>query len=161
MNATDIELAVASHFNYRVNVIVPNVFWGIYGLQYEADVVVLRQSGFAVEIEIKTNKADIERDLRKRHQHRSRLFRELWFAVPDHLAQDSNIPEHAGILAVIDTGRHHKVSKIRPPKINKTAMRWPDTSRTKLLHLGVMRIWGLKSNLMAQKQRLRNKGVVK
>lgn len=161
MNATDIELAVARHFNFRANVIVPNVWWGIYGLNHEADVVVLRQSGFAAEVEIKISRADIKKDLSKTHKHKSNLFRELWFAVPDDLAQDQNIPEHAGILTVTAKGTYFKVKKERSPKINKFAIRWPETSKAKLLHLGVMRIWGLKSNLMAQKQRLRKKGAVK
>lgn len=153
MTSTDIEMQVAKYFNYCTNIIVPNVSWGIYGLRYEADVVVLRPSGFAVEIEIKISKADIKRDLQKTHRHGSKLFRELWFAVPDILAQDQNIPEYAGVLAVTAKGDSFEIHKVRLPKINKSAILWPETSRNKLLHLGAMRIWGLKSNLMAQKLR--------
>jgi hypothetical protein len=68
VTAQDIEIAVAEHFNSRQNLIVPNVHWG-WMLQYEADMVILRQSGYAVEVEIKVSAADIKRDLRKHHQH--------------------------------------------------------------------------------------------
>ena len=85
MTAREVEIGVADKFNYRQNVIVPNVSWGI-GLRYEADLVVLRPSGYAVEVEIKVNASDIKADLKKRHQHDSKLFRELWFAVPEELA---------------------------------------------------------------------------
>lgn len=152
MNSSDIEIAAARHFNYRLNIIVPNVSWGM-GLQYEADLVVLRPSDYAIEIEIKTSKADVERDLHKRHRHDSRLFRELWFAVPEYLSRDSNIPDAAGILAIEDLEHGFKPVKIRPPKPNKAALRWTSNQKNKLLHLGMMRIWGLKENLSAQKQR--------
>ena len=153
MNALDIELAVARHFDYRQNIIVPNVSWGIYGLQYEADIVILRPSGYGVEIEIKISSGDIKADLRKTHRHSSILFRELWFAVPNVLDTDANIPEYAGILSVSGKPGKLIINRLRRPKINKTAVVWPLPSRHKLLHLGAMRIWGLKENLAALKQR--------
>jgi len=36
MKATDVELVLSDHFNYRQNLIVPNVYWGM-NLLYEAD----------------------------------------------------------------------------------------------------------------------------
>ena len=52
LTAQDIERLVAAHFDHRANLIVPNVSWG-WGLAYEADMVVVRPSGYAMEIEIK------------------------------------------------------------------------------------------------------------
>jgi len=98
MTAQDVEIAVAKHFNYRTNVIVPNVYWGL-GLRYEADLVVLRPSNWAIEVEIKVSASDIKADLRKAHQHDSRLFKELYFAVPEELKNNPFIPDHAGILS--------------------------------------------------------------
>ena len=45
-------------FNYRANLIVPNISWGL-GL-HECDLLVLTSSGYATEIEIKVSKADLK-----------------------------------------------------------------------------------------------------
>lgn len=148
MKTSDIEISVAKYFDYRRNVIVPNVSWGL-GLRYEADLVVLRKSGFAIEIEIKTSASDIKADLKKGSSaHCSNLFRELWFAVPDNLAQNQNIPEKAGILAI---GNEIKI--VRPARRNSNAQCWDNKRRNKLLELGLMRIWKLKEKLAATTQK--------
>lgn len=165
-----LETKAAMHFNYRANIVVPNVSWGM-GLMYEADLVVLRPTGFAVEVEIKTNAADIVADTKKRHRHDSSLFRELWFCVPVGLVEHPSIPERAGILGVdipeipgvnkkdsralnsylrVAGLSHRGVHVVRKPKIKKSARQWTDNQRMKLLHLAAMRIWGLKTKLIAQ-----------
>ena len=144
MNARQIEIAVARHYCYRRNVIVPNVSWGL-GLHYEADLVVLRPSGWAEEIEIKISKSDIKADLKKSRAHECRWFRRLWFAVPVVLADSPDIPERAGILSVDDELR---VKVVRPAKIVKHAERMPEHKQKKLLHLASMRVWTLKEKLM-------------
>jgi hypothetical protein len=118
VTSQDIEIAVADYFDYRRNLVVPNVSWGL-GLLYEADMVVLRPSGFAVEVEIKVTASDIKADLKKKHQHNSLLFRELWFAVPEHLAGNENIPQHAGILSVKDS----RACVARRPKTKQAAQK--------------------------------------
>ncbi|MBI3152770.1 MAG: MmcB family DNA repair protein [Chloroflexi bacterium] len=155
-----IELLVVHHFDPRANVIVPNVYWGLE-LSYEADLVVLRPSGFAVEVEIKTSRADLRADRKKRHTHNSRLFRELWFALPLELADDSSIPEKAGILAIATRktglGDYHSLNTIRRGTLNRNAIRWTEAQRRKLLELGVMRIWSLKQVLQNNRTRTRGK----
>jgi len=144
-----VEIASAKYFNYRTNIIVPNVSWGI-GLRYEADLVVLRPSGYAAEIEIKATESDIKRDKKKRfghdghHYRYGQLFRELWFAVPEHLVFSKSIPETAGLICVIKYKKSNIAKVVRRPKIRKSAVKWPEVLRTKLMHLGLMRIWGLK-----------------
>lgn len=149
--ANEIEIAVARHFNSRQNIIVPNVSWGL-GLRYEADMVVLRPSGWALEIEIKTTVKDIRADAKKRHQHDSRWFRQLWFAVPQELADCADIPARAGILGVRRTNgsppHDYGVTLCRVAALNKTALRFDDDMRYKLMALGVMRIWSLKAALL-------------
>jgi hypothetical protein len=147
MTAQRIELVVAKHFNFRQNIIVPNVSWGM-GLKYEADVVVLRPSGYAVEIEIKTTGSDIRADLKKRHNHNSQLFRELWFAVPDALAQHPSIPAKAGILVVRSDRGLYYVETLRRGKLNKFAVHWTPAQRDTLLRLAHMRIWTLKTHIL-------------
>lgn len=143
MYTENIEMAIARELDYRQNIIVPNVYWGL--IWYEADLVCLRPSGYAIEIEIKTTASDIRADLTKRHNHNSILFRELWFAVPSGLAEHPDIPARAGILAVELKNHKYIVKKSRSAKRNPKALRWTDKQRLKLLHLGAMRMWGLKS----------------
>ncbi len=151
ITAQQIEIAVANHFGYRQNLIVPNVYWGL-GLNYEADLVVLRPSDWAIEVEIKVTAADIKADLSKRRQHDSNLFRELYFAVPECLSENPNIPERAGILSVSWHGLHGwRVKKVRDAARRKTARKWKPETRQKLCELAAMRIWSLKEHLAARK----------
>ncbi len=151
MTTMEIEIAAARWFKHRENIIVPNVWWGL-GLPYEADLVVLRPSGFAVEVEIKTNATDLKADRKKRHQHDSRLFAELWFAVPAGLSGCPDIPERAGVLELSQGKPTCRL--IRKAKRYRHAIRWSDQQRLKLLHLGCMRIWGLKTARLQQLRRI-------
>jgi hypothetical protein len=162
MKAIDIEVALFSYFKARQNIIVPNVSWGM-GLNYESDMVVLRPSGYASEIEIKVSASDIKADKKKKNCHHGyswvhcsgSLFRELWFAVPEKLKDHPDIPEHAGILVVSEYGwspvyrasRKSTTTEYRKPKICQTAIKWTPEMRMKLLQLGVMRIGKLKSKI--------------
>ncbi len=139
-----IELAVARHYGYRHSLIVPNVSWG-WGIAYEADLVILRSSGWAWEIEIKVSPYDITRDRSKRHTHACRLFQQMYFAVPEALAGHPDIPEYAGILSVNDK---LMVTLARVAKRNPGAVKIDASKRTKLAELGAMRVWSLKDTLM-------------
>ena len=147
MTALDIEIAVAHYLDWRRNIIVPNVYWG-WGLRYEADMVVITAAGYAVEVEIKVTPGDIKADIKKNYHHDSNRFRRLWFAVPERLANDPNIPLRAGILAVTDHvdafTRAYAVKTIRGGQLNKSAIKMEDHHVRKLLELGVMRVWSLK-----------------
>lgn len=147
LTAQQVEIAIAEHFNYRRNLIVPNVHWGL-GLHYEADLVVLRPSGWAIEVEIKVSASDIKADLKKRRSHDSNLFRELYFAVPDALSEHPDIPEHAGILAVYwHRPGWLRVKALRRASLRKTATKWKPETRQRLCELAAMRIWSLKHHL--------------
>lgn len=164
MKALDIEVALYTHFNPRINIVVPNVSWGM-GINYECDMVVLRPSGFATEIEIKVSRADIKADLKKRHIHDAKkslpgwqsapLFREFYFAVPEALKDDPCIPESAGILVVSEYGykpvapgcRRPTTTVYRKALIRTGAVKWDDKMRLKLYRLGMMRIQALKQKL--------------
>lgn len=146
MTAVEIEVAVANSFGIRHNLVVPNVSWGLFNDNHEADLVVLHESGYADEIEIKVTASDIARDLHKRsHAHKERgcrHIRRLFFAVPAWLADDPNIPAAAGILAVSPIGR--RVVTVRTPAINRNAVKFDDDMRYKLARLGCLRIWTFK-----------------
>ena len=152
MFAPQIEIAVARHFNYRTNLVVPNVSWGL-GLRYEADLVVVRPSGWALEVEIKCTASDIKADLKKKKWRRgmwpSKLFREMWFAVPQELAEHPDIPAHVGLLAVNAGDSWPKV--IRRSQIHTNAERLSGEQIQKLKDLLGMRVWTLKEALHRQK----------
>lgn len=146
MTAVEVEAAVARSFGIRHNLIVPNVSWGLFHDNHEADLVVLHDSGYADEIEIKVTAADIKKDLAKRHcAHRAggcRHIRRLFFAVPSWLADDPNIPVNAGILSV-EPGRRRVVT-VRAAAVNRNAVKFDDAMRYALARLGSLRIWTLK-----------------
>ena len=152
----EIEIAVAQHFDYRANVIVPNVWWG-WGLRHEADLIVLRPTGYCIEVEIKVSRSDIKADLRKRYSHSDCRIHQVFFAVPDTLEADALIPDDYGILKVT---RHNEarpgralrssvlsVRQTRAARRNPAARLTTEKERQKLLELGVMRIWTLKQHL--------------
>lgn len=151
MTAQLMELLVASHFGTRENIIVPNVSWGL--INHEADVLVLRPSGWIEEVEIKVSKSDIKRDLQKNdgggHRH-SQLIHKLWFAVPVHLADTPEIPADAGILTATYTfgwGSPWSLGVLRAPKCYKRARKATPDEVYKLMRLGMFRIWTLKDKL--------------
>ncbi len=158
LTARDIEIAVARHFNYRLNIIVPNVSWGLLPWGHEADMIIIRPSGYAEEIEIKISGSDIKADTKKRHREiRAKglllppafdILRRLWFAVPEKLKDHPDIPAYAGILAYqADEDAYVHIVTARAASINKNARRLTPDEHAKALHLGCMRIWSLKEAL--------------
>ncbi len=151
----DIEIAVSKYFGVRQNIIVPNLFWGMF--DYELDLCVLSKSRYAIEIEIKTTRADLIKDKEKLHGHHNEMIKYLYFAIPYHLRKDiEHIPERAGILVI----RHQEAwetsyykrdaffscTRLREPKLNYNRQ-WTETEKGKLLRLAAMRTWTLKQQL--------------
>jgi hypothetical protein len=145
----DIELALMRFFDLRKNLIVPNVFWGM-GLNHEADIICLRPSGYAIEIEIKISKQNLKADFKKKHNHDSVLLKELYYAVPEKLVEAALelIPETAGLISVTKNSYDHlQVRKIRDAIKRKDAVKWDDKMRYQLARLGSLRIQTLKSKI--------------
>ena len=141
MKALDIELALAVHFNARVNIIVPNVSWGAN--IHECDMLVITRAGYAYEIEIKTTKADLKRDGRKRHGHNDTRIKALYFAMPKSLTAFAEyVPDRAGIIGVsggfCDFVREAKFSNSEPFTLQE---------KFEISRLGTMRIWTLKEKI--------------
>lgn len=156
MTILDIELAIAKYFNPRVNIIVPNVSWGMF--EYELDMLVITPSGYAYEVEIKTSKADLIRDSQKQHGHKNEKIRKLYFAVPEKLRdaidrgdlltpesrqKKVKIPDRAGLLIVSES---LGVEMVRPAQ-NHSDYKFTDTDRYAVARLGTMRIWTLKNTV--------------
>lgn len=147
MRSNEIEIAIARHFNSRMNLIVPNVFWGL-GFGYELDLMIVTQSHYGWEVEIKVSLSDLKNEKKKKfYAHCSNKIRRLYFAVPDYLQEKaiSLIPEKAGLLIV---DKDLKVTAIKPPKINKSAQKLSQEDINKLYELAAMRIWSLKEKLI-------------
>jgi len=153
LNAADVEVAVARYLGARVNIIVPNVFWGL-GLNYECDLFSVSPSGYATEVEIKVSRSDIKADLKKWQAHRSKLIRRFFFAVPEYLSDDDNIPKDCGLISV---DKNLQCKALRPPRVNKESRRLRDGEIHHLLHMGCMRIWGLKESNSRLAKRLYGK----
>jgi hypothetical protein len=151
LRKNDIEIAVARFFNHRINIIVPNVFWGL-GLYYEADLLIVTPSGYVHEIEIKVSAADIKAEKNKSSKaHTSKKIHRFSFAVPDYLVDCEYLPTDCGLIAV---DKDLWCRTIRPPRLNKAARKLTEVEIKKLLHLGCMRIWSLKEVLSQFKKRL-------
>lgn len=145
LTALDIEIELMIMFKPRVNIIVPNISWGIAGL-HECDLLILSGGNYATEIEIKTSKSDILADNKKRHGHYHNHIARLYFAVPVGLVDIAlqEIPERAGLYSV-ERGKTPEL--VRQCKRNKHCVRWSYEERFKLAHLGCMRILGLKKKV--------------
>ncbi len=153
LKALDIEIAVARYFNTRVNLIVPNISWGLF--IHECDLLIITKNNYAYEVEIKVSKADLIKDQKKRHSHNNEKIKKLYFAIPDYLLKyQQHIPEQAGIL-VIKKVRYNDdynddtrlfCEQIREAKV-KSEYRFTDDEKFNVARLGTMRIWNLKSKI--------------
>lgn len=151
LNASDVEIQVARLFNYRANLIVPNVSWGLQ-LRHECDLLIVSPALWATEVEIKVTASDIRADLKKEHRHLSNKIRRLYFAVPDYLTDCLDIPQDSGLISV-DSHDHPWHTKIvRRPRFNKLARKLTEDEYTKLAELGTMRIWSLKEHIRLLKR---------
>jgi hypothetical protein len=143
LKAVDIELAVSEYLNPRTNLIVPNVHWGLD--IHECDLLVITKAGYAWEVEIKVSKADLMKDGAKRHDHKDRRIKDLWFAIPKHLEPFiEHVPERAGIILV--DGKY-RCKKLRDPVSKKRPYKFSDEERYNVARLGALRIWGLKQKI--------------
>jgi len=149
MNSKEIELAVARKFNTRVNLIVPNVFWGL-GFNYELDLMIVTPAHYAYEVEIKISISDLKAEKKKQlWAHHDKRIKGLYFAIPDDLKEKAIplIDKNAGILTVYGdcfAGLHCNI--LRKPTINNSARKLNDPEIDKLYKLCTMRVWNLKEH---------------
>lgn len=156
MTAVEIETAIANKFNFRQNLIVPNLHWSLF--RYELDMLIIRKSGFGIEVEIKVSKADLKKDATKRNCHNDKRIRELYFAVPEHLYEAclEFCPVDAGIILVgyedyWQGGKRLSTFLKRPAIVRKEAVKFTDKEINYIARLGCMRVWKLKQKLTEAK----------
>ena len=161
----DIELAIMREFNFRQNLIVPNITSQMGLLPFETDVLVLTASSYAYGFEIKTSKSDLMADFKKpRHAEFNQCsrngkvgldrfyskFKYFYFAVPEQLknAALEVIPEFCGlwVLRKDESGRQ-KFYQAKPPT-KLFDKKWSEGERYEVARLGTMRIYTLKRGLV-------------
>lgn len=152
MKTLDIEIALMNYLKVRRKPIVPNVSWGIVidnRPLHECDLLVLSDSNYATEIEIKITKQDLLKDKDKRHGHYHHGVKYLYYAVPSKLKDVAlaEIPDRAGLYTIHEHNGLFSVYTERKATANKFAIKWSDKDRTDLLRLGTMRIFTLKRQL--------------
>lgn len=152
-----IEVALAKYFDYRANVIVPNVSWGF--LNHEADLLIMNKTGYLTEIEIKRSWADFLADFRKDHTHDDSKISWFYYAVPESIVDKCKAK-----LAEIDPNK--KWGLIRygidlyeecypcivymPSNSTRHQIEKKLTieEQFKLARLGVMRTWSIKEKII-------------
>jgi len=172
LKTIEMELALAEHFDKRHNLIVPNISWGMmsFGEDFpQCDLLLITRNEYAYQIEIKTSKADLIADRKKRHQHLNGKIRKLYFAIPDYLKNcEQYIPKHAGIIIVSSfvnqdgylpagaTGCH----VVREAEV-KSEYKFTDKEKFNVARLGALRSWRLKENLLKLMNKERAKYEIK
>lgn len=162
MKCIDVEIALMRYFDFRRNLIVPNVTDMSGLLSFETDMVVLSESGYATGVEIKVSKSDLKADLNKDHiskydvilrgkPGKQRYFEKLkyfYYAVPSALVEEAKQIVHPdfGILSVRDWRGKHVVEEVRHATFLNNKQ-WSEEERYKLARLGAMRIKGLKGKI--------------
>ena len=148
------EIALSQYFNYRQNLIVPNISWGLD--IHECDLLIMSKAGYLSEVEIKISAADLKKDAGKRHGHYDSRIKAFYFAIPESLLSHSDhIPERAGILTGAWYGTRFRIKQHRAPVVNSKAPALSAEDQFKVARLGALRIWSLKSSLNDSRERLK------
>jgi hypothetical protein len=153
MKTQELELRLATFFDFRRNLIVPRIAPGLV-IPYEADLIIVTPSRWATEVEIKISASDIRAESKKSPwAHRSENIKKFYYAVPEDLADCKYLPQDCGLISVMENpGKYDLVCEIiRPPKINKEAAKITDAQYIYLSRLGCMKIWTLKEKLLRGK----------
>jgi len=147
VNYLDIELAIVKRYGVRENIIVPNVYINFgTNADHECDLLIIKRSGYAEEVEIKMNKADFKADFKKKHGHIDERLKYLYYAMPKSVYDECEdlIPDIAGAYSVSinnDGNVFVKCEKAAPKKHHR---KLSIEEQLKIARLGVMRIWNLK-----------------
>ena len=151
-----IELGIAHHFDFRANIIVPNVSWGM--LTHEADIIVMSKAGYLTEIEIKRSWSDFLADFRKSHKHDDDMISWYYYAVPKSISGKcrqklEEIDPHKkwGLLEYSEFEGwcyvdlvYYPTNKNEHSNLKKLSMQ----SQFQFARLGAMRTWSLKNKII-------------
>ncbi len=158
----DIEIAIMKEFNFRQNLIVPNISNMMGVLPFETDMLVLTKSGMAYGFEIKVSKSDLKADFKKpQHTKINELkngktgmeryyskFKYFYYAVPYELVDLALelIPYFCGLWCMKLKDENNPIDsfyQVREPKL-LFKYKWSEKQRFEIARLGAMRIYTLK-----------------
>ena len=138
---------LSEYFDTRRNFCLPNTSWGLR-FRYEIDLLVVSPHGYCTEIEIKVDRNDLKRDCLKRHGHESKMIKNLYFAVPEYLADlEGWIPDRAGFIVVKNLNEKPHVYIVREAEVQLNVERLTEKDFVKLGWLTSMRFWNLRKRL--------------
>lgn len=158
MKTIDIEFAIYKRFDERTHLMVPNISWGL--LSHEADMLVVRQSGYCLEFEIKRTFADYNADFKKYKWKLglSKKIKLFYYAFPAELwhKRENDIrnilPDFAGVLVAYNSDTFPYSKIIREAKPNPGAVPLSQSQMYDVARLGTMRIWNLKRQIIKLKK---------
>ena len=135
---------IAAYYDYGKSIILPNYASGLTG--WEADVIILRETGWAEEVEIKTSLSDFKAEFKNKIEKHKKLMstkhycKKFWFAMPQELAAKAIdlIPEYAGLYAI---GSYNRVKVIKNAPTLKNAEKIPDDKRAHIMKCAYHRLW--------------------
>ena len=152
MKTEQIEYAISRCYDLRSHLVVPNISWGL--LNYEADILVVRQSGYCIEYEIKRTFSDYKKDFEKRHFHDDPRVKEFYYAFPAELWHKREgdirklLPKDAGVL-VLYNGKTLPYTKVKKEaEVKKNCRPLSQSEMYTVARLGTLRIWNLKQRLI-------------
>jgi hypothetical protein len=154
--ALEIETAIARHFRYWQNLVVPNCWWASkINLNHEADLIVVTLANIGYEIEIKVSKSDLAADKKKDHHHFSTWINKLFFAMPEKMCRPDCfelIPDDAGILSVNPKGF---VLEIRKATVKNKGVHVTDQMKFRIATLGYIRLYHAKAKIIQLQSEVR------
>ena len=157
ISLTEMEVAIAEMYGVAKHLIVTNVSWGMD--MHECDILVLRPTGYALEIEIKRSLADMKKDAEKKHGHvdRQNRLKELYFAFPDDICEKCTVhlPAGAGVILVSrKTTGNVRAKIIKPATPVKNARPFDEKEISQLQRLAAMRAWTAKRRIIRLEKKI-------
>ena len=151
----EIEVALARLFDIQKHLCLPTT---TMFFEHEIDFLAVRQSGYAVEVEIKRSVFDMKAEKKKTHNHESNKIVEVYYCFPKDIIDQCFllVPKEAGVLQVKSNGvGGWKVTCIRSPVRNKNARKLTEKEINKILRYSNYRVWGFKRKIVKlQKQKV-------
>jgi hypothetical protein len=155
----EMEIAISKLYGIRQHIIVPNLSWGF--LSHEADLFIIKRSGFGAEVEIKRSLQDMKADKNKSHNHidKQNRINEFYYAFPIELLEKCRpyVPDGAGIITCHKSSNNSYRTYARfyrdAVKI-KNSRKLTIEEQLAIARLGCLRIMPLKEKLVKLQNKL-------
>ena len=147
----EIQDALIKQFgNYKTDIIVPNVSYGLF--DYEADLIIMTNTGYATEFDIKRSFSDFNNDFKKdKCAHNSPIIYRFYYVVPSsigHKVIDVLKDKYKHIPGVLTYDEDLKLKSIGlSGGIREGGRKMFLEEQFKLARLGYLRYWKLKGKI--------------